>query len=107
MNCPLPAGSGYKEYEQAFREKVLPKATQFAPDAVLISAGFDAHKDDPLAQICLSTEFFGWMTARMMEIAEKYSNGRIISLLEGGYHLEQLPRSVAEHLRVLSGLKQV
>ena len=104
LNCPMPAGSGDKEYEQAFQEKILPKAAGFAPDIVLISAGFDAHQADPLAQICLSTEFFGWMTARAMEIAEKYSGGRIISLLEGGYNLEQLPRSIAKHLRVLSGM---
>ncbi|MBI4431213.1 MAG: histone deacetylase [Candidatus Omnitrophica bacterium] len=104
LNCPMPAGAGDKEYETVFCEKILPKANEFKPDVVLISAGFDAHKDDPLAQICLTTEFFGWMTARVMEIAEKHAGGKIISLLEGGYHLQQLPLSVAKHLRVLAGL---
>ncbi len=104
LNCPMPAGAGNKDYEKAFREIILPKAHEFKPDAVLISSGFDAHKDDPMGQICLTTEFFGWMTVRAMEIAEKYSGGRVISLLEGGYNLEELPRSIAKHLRVLAGL---
>ncbi|HXV28420.1 MAG TPA: histone deacetylase, partial [bacterium] len=103
LNCPMPAGAGDRNYELAFSEKILPQIKNFKPEAVLISAGFDAHKEDPLAGICLTTEFFGWMTERIMEAADKYSNGRLLSLLEGGYNLKFLPLCVAEHLKVLSG----
>jgi acetoin utilization deacetylase AcuC-like enzyme len=74
----------------------------FAPEFVIVSAGFDAHMDDPLANICLSTEFFAWMSTRVMEIADKHCKGRIISMLEGGYNIDKLPLCVEEHLRVLS-----
>ncbi len=73
---------------------------------MIVSAGFDAHVDDPLAGICLSTEFFGWMTARLMEAADKHSGGKLIALLEGGYNIQKLPLCVDEHLQVLSGRKQ-
>jgi acetoin utilization deacetylase AcuC-like enzyme len=102
LNCPMPAGAGDKDYENAFTEKILPKVRLFKPEAILISAGFDAHAEDPLAHICLSTEFFGWMSERMVEIADQFSNGRLISLLEGGYNLQVLPLCVAEHFAVLS-----
>jgi len=102
LNCPMAAGSGDKVYELAFMEKILPKIDEFKPDAIIISAGFDAHQLDPLAQINLSTEFFGWMTARVMEKAEQYCEGRILSALEGGYNLQMLPLCIAEHLSVLS-----
>jgi len=102
LNCPMKAGAGDRDYEHAFCESVLPKIESFAADAVLISAGFDAHRADPLAQINLSTEFFGWMTERMLEAADRSAGGKLISLLEGGYDLEYLPKSVAEHLAVLS-----
>ena len=101
LNCPMPAGAGDSDYETAFREQVLPKANKFRPEAVLISAGFDAHRDDPLAQICLTTACYRWMSERLMEVAQAHANGRIISTLEGGYSLEALPLSVSEHLRVL------
>lgn len=102
LNCPMAEGSGDKEYELAFMEKILPKIDEFKPDAIIISAGFDAHQLDPLAQINLSTGFFGWMTARIMEKAEQYCEGRILSALEGGYNLQMLPLCIAEHLSVLS-----
>ena len=103
LNCPMPAGALDQDYEKVFCETILPKIDKFKPNTILISAGFDAHQDDPLADVCLTTPFYGWMTERMMEIADKYSGGRIISLLEGGYNLEALPRCVATHLAVLSG----
>lgn len=103
LNCPMRAGSGDAEYETAFIEKILPAAEAFRPDAVLISAGFDAHADDPLAGLNLSSGFFGWMTARAIEIADRHAGGRIVSLLEGGYNLKALPESIAAHLAVLSG----
>jgi acetoin utilization deacetylase AcuC-like enzyme len=85
-------------------EKILPKIHEFRPEHVIISAGFDAHKDDPLGGICLSTMFFGWMTRRIVEIAELYCGGRIISLLEGGYNLDMLPACIEQHLLHLAGL---
>ncbi len=103
LNCPMPAGSTDEDYEQAFMDKILPKIDQFSPEFVIISAGFDAHRADPLGQVCLSTDFYGWMSLRMMEIAEKHCQGRIVSALEGGYNLHLLPLCVAEHLRILSG----
>lgn len=107
LNCPMPAAAGDEEYRQAFVQKILPKVDQFAPDFVIISAGFDAHVDDPLANICLSTEFFAWMSARLMEAADKHCAGRLISLLEGGYNINTLPLCVEEHLQVLSGRREV
>ncbi len=104
LNCPMEEGSGDKDYEKAFMEKIMPKLHEFKPDAVLISAGFDAHHRDPLARISLSTEFFGWMTQRMMEIADKYAGDRIISLLEGGYNLRELPKCIAAHLEVMNAV---
>jgi acetoin utilization deacetylase AcuC-like enzyme len=103
VNCPMPAGSGDALYEQAFSEVILPKVNAFAPEAVIVSAGFDAHRDDPLAQMQLSTEFFAWMSTRLLEVAAQHAGGRLISVLEGGYNLEMLPRCVSTHLQALSG----
>lgn len=102
LNCPMAAGSGDLEYEAAFVKKILPKIDQFRPEIIIISAGFDAHVNDPLGNINLSTEFYGWMTRVLMEKADNYAKGRLISLLEGGYNLKMLPRCIAEHLKVLS-----
>lgn len=104
LNCPMSAGAGDEDYRAAFVDRILPKLHGFQPQLVLISAGFDAHAADPLAQINLSTGFFGWMTARMMEIADRYAEGRLIAMLEGGYSLEALPRCVGAHLAVLTGI---
>ncbi len=106
LNCPMPAGAGDKQYAQVFVEKILPKIDEFSPEFVIISAGFDGHVDDPLANICLSTEFYGWMSARLMEVADKHCEGRLISLLEGGYNINKLPLCVDEHLQVLAGRKE-
>ena len=104
LNCPMPEGAGDQEYQQAFGEQILPKIDEFKPEFVILSAGFDAHVDDPLANICLSTQCYGWMSQRMMEVAERHSNARLISLLEGGYNINKLPLCVAEHLEVLAGV---
>ncbi len=101
LNCPMRAGATDWDYEQQFTLQILPKLEAYKPDAILISAGFDAHRADPLGQINLSTEFYGWMTERMLEVAARHSNGRLLSLLEGGYDLQALPLCVAEHLNVL------
>ncbi len=102
LNCPMPAGSNDRDYEQIFMEKILPKIQQFKPEFIIISAGFDAHENDPLAEICLSTGFYGWMTERVMESANQHCHGRIISLLEGGYNLDVLPLCIEQHLLKLS-----
>ena len=103
LNCPMPAGSVDKDYEAAFMEKILPAIDQFKPEFIIISAGFDAHTDDPLGEINLSTGFYGWMTDRIMEMADKHAGGRIVSVLEGGYNLAMLPLCIEEHLKGLSG----
>lgn len=102
LNCPMSAGSGDKEYEQVFMDKILPGIDQFHPEIIIISAGFDAHRDDPLGNINLSTGFYAWMTEVLMEKADKYANGKIISVLEGGYNLKRLPECIAQHLATLS-----
>jgi len=103
LNIPMPAGSGDRDYETVFNETILPMIDDYQPEFILISAGFDAHETDPLAHMRLSTGFYGWMTARIREKAAASSHDRIISVLEGGYDLNALPLSVAEHLQVLSG----
>ncbi len=102
LNCPMPAGANDSDYELAFKDKILPKIDEFKPEAIIISAGFDAHKDDPLGQINLSAEFYAWMTERIMEKAEQYSEKRIISVLEGGYNLDMLPICIEKHLSTLN-----
>jgi acetoin utilization deacetylase AcuC-like enzyme len=102
LNCPMPAGAGDAEYEHAFVDRVLPKIDAFAPQLVLLSAGFDAHADDPLAQMRLSTAFYGWMTDRVIELSHKHAHGRIVSLLEGGYNIGALPLCVEAHLARLA-----
>lgn len=102
LNCPMSAGAGDQDYEKAFIEKILPTVDAFKPEFIIISAGFDAHVDDPLGHICLSTVFYRWMTMRVMELANKHCQGRIVSVLEGGYNLTALPLCVAEHLQELS-----
>ena len=102
LNCPMRAGSDDNDYEAAFMEKILPAIDQFKPEFIIISAGFDAHRDDPLGEINLSAGFYRWMTARVMEIADKHAGGRIVSVLEGGYNLAMLPLCIEEHLKGLS-----
>ncbi len=102
LNCPMSAGLGDADYAQVFKQIVLPKARNFAPDAVLISAGFDAHFADPLGDINLSSESYVWMTQMMMELADRYCAGRLISVLEGGYDFNALAESITQHVKTLS-----
>ena len=104
INCPVPAGAGDEEYRRAFNERILPAAEAFAPEFVILSAGFDAHAADPLAQVRISTECFAWMSRRIMEVAGKHAGGRVLSMLEGGYNVDVLPQCVAKHLEVLAGI---
>jgi acetoin utilization deacetylase AcuC-like enzyme len=101
LNCPMRSGSGEKEYVEAFQKEIIPAIEMYKPELIMISAGFDAHKDDPLANINLTEESFAKMTAIMMEVADKYCGGKIISVLEGGYNLQALARSVEAHVRKL------
>jgi acetoin utilization deacetylase AcuC-like enzyme len=101
VNAPLRAGDGGPEFREAFEVAILPRLEDFRPDLVIISAGFDAHLRDPLANLNLVEADFGWATAQLMDIADRFSNGRLVSLLEGGYDLEGLSRSVAAHVMTL------
>ena len=101
VNAPLWAGAGSDEFRTAMCEVVLPAMENFGPDLVMISAGFDAHRRDPLAQLELETEDFVWATEEIRKIAEKKCDGRLISTLEGGYDLQALGDSAAAHTRVL------
>jgi acetoin utilization deacetylase AcuC-like enzyme len=101
LNAPLSPGDGGEEFREVFTTMVLPALTGFAPDLIVISAGFDAHWRDPLANINLKEEDFAWATTELMEIADKTARGRIVSLLEGGYDLQGLADSAAAHVAAL------
>ncbi len=101
LNVPLAAGSGDAEYLGAFRDLLRPAIDRFRPEAILISAGFDAHRDDPLAGMDLTEEGYAGMTGILAEAAEEHCAGRIVSILEGGYDLRALGASVEAHLRAL------
>lgn len=101
FNVPLAAGDSGVEFRQKYNRIILPAVRKFKPDLLLISAGFDAHKDDPLAAIMLVEDDFKWITQELMEIADSCCKGRIISALEGGYSLKALASSVAIHVETL------
>jgi acetoin utilization deacetylase AcuC-like enzyme len=101
FNAPLSPGDGTTEFKEAMQERILPALRAFAPDLILISAGFDAHNRDPLAEINLEADDFAWATAELMEIADVSAGGRVVALLEGGYDLRGLAASAAAHIRQL------
>jgi acetoin utilization deacetylase AcuC-like enzyme len=101
LNIPLAAGCGDGEYQQAFEEVLYPAARAFEPHLVLVSAGFDAHRDDPLASMNVTDDGYARLTTIVRDIAERYCEGRLVSLLEGGYNLDALARSVERHLQIL------
>ncbi len=101
VNVPLRAGTKGPEFREAFAARVLPALDRFRPDLVVISAGFDAHWRDPLADISLNEADFAWATSRLMEVADRACAGRIVSVLEGGYDLAGLAESVAAHITAL------
>jgi len=104
VNAPLSPNTGSDHFREAFKSRVLPAIADFSPDLIIISAGFDAHHRDPLAQINLMGEDFDWATGRILEMADKYAGNRVVSLLEGGYDLEGLAESAAMHiLRMMKG----
>jgi acetoin utilization deacetylase AcuC-like enzyme len=101
LNIPFRSGASDGDYEEAFRTLVLPRAETYRPQMVLISAGFDAHHDDPLGHVSLSDDAFVWMLRRLIELAERHCDGRLASVLEGGYHLDVLRRCVHDHVLTL------
>jgi acetoin utilization deacetylase AcuC-like enzyme len=102
LNIPLDPGAEDHDYLRVMDGRVLPELEEFAPQVLLISAGFDAHGDDPLAQMNLTEEGFELMTRSLVAVADRHCGGRVISVLEGGYNLRALGRSVVRHLIALS-----
>src|SRR5262249_53167960 len=103
MNCPFPAGSGRNEILGAFRNKLLPAASRFKPDVVMISAGFDSRAGDPLGRFTLTDEDFAELTTLLLDMADKHARGRLVSVLEGGYNLSGLASAATAHVRALAG----
>jgi acetoin utilization deacetylase AcuC-like enzyme len=103
VNAPLRAGDGGDAFREAYETVILPRLREFKPELLVISAGFDAHTRDPLANLNLVEADFTWVTKKLMDIADASSQGRIVSVLEGGYDLEGLSRSVAAHVTALMG----
>ena len=101
INAPLSAGDGSYEFRELWEGGLLPKLYAFKPQLVLVSAGFDAHRADPLAELRLSTEDYAWITGRLMDLAHAHAGGRLVSTLEGGYDLQALAASVGAHVSEL------
>jgi acetoin utilization deacetylase AcuC-like enzyme len=101
VNVPLRPGSGGTAFRAAWSERILPALEGFAPELVLVSAGFDAHAADPLAQLEVETEDFIWLTEQLLAIAARHAGGRLVSVLEGGYDLDALAESAATHVQAL------
>jgi acetoin utilization deacetylase AcuC-like enzyme len=101
VNIPLAAGSGSDAFRAAVREHWLPALEAHRPEILYVSAGFDAHREDPLAGLRLTEADYAWITRELVTVANKHARGRIVSTLEGGYSLSALGRSVAEHIREL------
>ncbi len=104
LNIPLPPGSGSAEFRAAYEKTVFPALEKFKPELVMISAGFDAHRDDPLAQMNLTEDDYTWVTENLSVLADKFASGRIVSTLEGGYDIAALKASAAAHLKTLAKL---
>jgi acetoin utilization deacetylase AcuC-like enzyme len=101
VNAPLRAGAGSSDFRYAISEWIMPRLGRFAPDLVMISAGFDAHKSDPLGGLRLDESDFSWVTEQLTDFAERQCGGRLVSTLEGGYDLAALASSTAAHVEVL------
>ena len=100
-NSPMLPGQGDNEYYQLMERDLFPVFEQFMPEVLLVSAGFDAHREDDMSDMKLSTEGFSWIMRRLMEMANKYCSGRVISVLEGGYSLKRLPELARNHIQIL------
>jgi acetoin utilization deacetylase AcuC-like enzyme len=104
VNVPLGAGSGSREFRDAVRESWIPALEDFAPELLLFSAGFDAHAEDDMAMLRLSDADYAWVTEQVKDVADRHAEGRVVSVLEGGYALSALGRSAVQHIKVLAGL---
>jgi acetoin utilization deacetylase AcuC-like enzyme len=100
-NSPVLPGQGDEEYKRLIQRDLEPAFESFAPEVILVSAGFDGHVDDDMSDICLSTPWYTWMMTRIRAMADRYSQGRLISVLEGGYSLARLPELARQHVEVL------
>ncbi|HEV2539396.1 MAG TPA: histone deacetylase family protein [Frateuria sp.] len=103
VNAPLPPDTGSRAFRQVWEEMLLPRLHAFAPQLLLVSAGFDAHRDDPLAQLQLEADDYAWLTARLLDVARTHAAGRVVSTLEGGYDLGALAACAAAHVGALMG----
>ncbi|MEX1035385.1 MAG: histone deacetylase family protein, partial [Sneathiella sp.] len=101
VNVPLAAGSGSEAFREAYEEVILPALARFDPQLLLVSAGFDGHEKDPLANLNLTAADYGWISEKLMAIADKHCDGRLVSVLEGGYDLEGLAEGVDAHVKAL------
>ena len=101
VNAPLKPGDGGEAFRAAFENRILPRLREFQPELIIISAGFDAHMRDPLANLNLVEGDFAWATQKLMDVADQYAGGRVVSVLEGGYDLEALADSSAAHVTAL------
>jgi acetoin utilization deacetylase AcuC-like enzyme len=101
VNSPVLPGYGDEEYRDLIERDLIPTFEQFQPEVILVSAGFDAHEDDDMSNINLSTSGYSWIMNRLMGLAERYAEGRLISILEGGYSLSRLPELTFNHLEIL------
>ena len=101
VHAPLAAGLGSNAFRSAIEDEWLPALDAFAPQVIYVSAGFDGHRDDELAQLCLTEDDYAWVTQVICGVAARHARGRVVSVLEGGYDLPALARSVRAHLDVL------
>jgi acetoin utilization deacetylase AcuC-like enzyme len=104
VNVPLPAGTTGNAYREAFTAKIMPRLETFRPQMLFFSAGFDGHREDDMAQFGLVEADYAWITEQVMGVAARHAEGRIVSVLEGGYDLSSLGRSVAAHIKMLADL---
>jgi acetoin utilization deacetylase AcuC-like enzyme len=104
VNVPLAAGAGTNQFREAVSSRWIPALEAFKPQLVCFSAGFDAHREDDMAMLQFTDNDYRWVTEQVKDIADRYAEGRIVSLLEGGYALGALGRSAVQHIRVLAGL---
>jgi len=101
LNVPLPDGTGSADFRRVMENEILPAVAAFEPELILVSAGFDAHRADPLAGLKFTTEDFAWVTRKICDLAQTHCQGRLVSNLEGGYDLQALAASAAAHVQVL------
>lgn len=103
LNSPVLPGQGDEAYQEVLARDLFPAFVSFQPEVILLSAGFDAHRDDDMSNLSLSTEGYSWIMHRMMELADEYARGRLLSVLEGGYAIQRLPELIRNHLQILLG----